>query len=82
VGADDRRVEDQDAEVGVAEDGRQRGEAAGLGPAVEPPPLAVPVPQPLGQVAPGDAGAGDIKDGVEEAAVILGESTGCDLRTM
>ena len=42
---DDRRVEDQDVtEVVVAEDSRQGGEAVGLGPAVEPPPLAVPAP--------------------------------------
>jgi hypothetical protein len=74
VGADHGRIEDQDIQVGVAHHGGHGGESTGLGPAVEPAPLAVPVAVPLGQVAPWDAGAGHVQDGVDEPAVVLSKA--------
>jgi hypothetical protein len=75
VGADGGGVEDQDVQIRVPK-GRQDGVPAPLlGPPVEPSPLAVGVPEPLGQVLPRDAGAGDIKDGVDESPVVAGDPT-------
>jgi hypothetical protein len=70
VGADGGGVEDQYVQVGVAQLGEDRVPAAFGRPAVEPPPLAVAVAQPLGQVGPGGAGAGDPEDRAEETAVV------------
>src|SRR5262245_23326616 len=71
VGPHGGGVEDQHVQVGVAQGRQDRVPAARLGPAVEPPPLAVAVAEALGQVGPGGAGTGDPQDGVEEAAVVL-----------
>ncbi len=46
----------------------------GLGPAVEPPPDGVGLDEPLGQVSPGDAGAADVQDGVDEEPIVLGDA--------
>jgi hypothetical protein len=73
VGPDDGRVEDQDVQFGVAEGGHDRVPPTFRGPAVEAPPLAVPVAQLLRQILPGDAGAGDVQDRVNEPAVVLGD---------
>jgi hypothetical protein len=73
VGADDGRVEQEDVQVRVAEGGQDRVPAALPGPAVEPPPLAVGTAEPLGEVGPRGAGAGDPEDGVEEPAVVFGD---------
>ena len=69
---DGGRVEDQQVEVGVAEGSQDRVPSPGLGPAVEAAPGAVPGPEPLREVAPGDAGAGDVQHGVDKEPVVPG----------
>jgi hypothetical protein len=74
AGAGGGGVEDEHVEVGVAQ-GRQDGIPSALpGPAVESPPGAVPAAEALGQVAPRDAGAGDVQDGIDEQAVVGGDA--------
>jgi hypothetical protein len=74
VGADGRRVEDQQIEIRVAQRGEDRVPAAGLGPAVEPPPDGVGLAESLGQVGPGDAGAADVQGGVDEEPIVPGDT--------
>ena len=76
MGADGGRVEDQDVQVRVPQRRQDRVPPPLGGPPVEPPPLAVPVPEPLGQVGPRDAGPGHVQDGVEEQTVIGGHPPG------
>lgn len=75
MGADNGGVQEEDVQVGVAEDGGRGGEPPGLGPPVEPPPLAAPVSQPWGQVPPRGARAGDPQDGARGPAVVLSDPT-------
>src|SRR5262249_11546808 len=73
VGADDGGVKDEPLQVVVLQRGKDLLPDALLGPAIEAPPLAVPLAQTLGQVTPGGAGLGDPQDGVEELAVVTGD---------
>jgi len=68
-------VEDQDVEVRVTQGREERVPATGPGPAVEASPDTIPVTEALGQVAPRHAGAGDVQDRVDEAAVVLRDAT-------
>jgi hypothetical protein len=43
VGPNDGGIQQEGIQVGIAEDGGQGFEPPGLGPPIEPPPLAVPV---------------------------------------
>ena len=45
-------------------------------PTIEPLPDRVPASEPLGEVAPRDAGLGDPEDGVDEEAIVLGRHAG------
>jgi hypothetical protein len=75
VGADDSRIENQDVQVRVAKDCGKSGKPATLGPAIKAPPLAVPVPESLGQIAPRGTGAGDPQDGIDELPIVVGDPT-------
>jgi hypothetical protein len=65
VGADGGGVEDQQVQLGLAQRRQDRVPEALGGPAVEPPPGAVPGAEPRRQVGPGDAGAGDVQGRAE-----------------
>jgi hypothetical protein len=74
VGADHGGVQDQPLQVGIAQDGHHpRPDALGR-PAVEAPPLAIPVAEPLGKITPRGARAGHPKDGIEESSVVFGDT--------
>jgi hypothetical protein len=75
VGANGRRVEDQNVEVGVPEGRQDRIPAALLGPPIEPTRHGVVLAESFGQVLPRNAGAGDVQDRVDEEPVILGDPT-------
>ena len=77
MGPDDRGIDQQVLQVGVASEGLQDAAPdARLSPAVEPLIGGVGRPEPGGQVGPGRAGAGYPEDGVEEQAVVLGRRSG------
>src|SRR3954451_16621815 len=73
MGPDDGGVQDEPLHVRVLEDLEHPSPDALLGPAVEPPPGAVPVAEVLGQVAPRGTRLGDPKDGIDEQAIVLGD---------
>ena len=73
VGADDGRVDENAVDLAELRVGRkqfeERAQAAGGEPAAEAVVDGVPVAELAGQVAPGDAGAGQIEQGLEEVPV-------------
>jgi hypothetical protein len=70
MGADRRRVEDQDVQVGITQSRQDWVPASLLGPPIEPTPLAVAFAQTLREILPRRPGAGDPQDRVDEPAVV------------
>jgi hypothetical protein len=75
VGTDRSGIHNQHVEIGVTQNRQDWVPASGLGPSVEPPPLAVAFAQAFGKILPGGSSAGNPQDGIDEASVILGDAT-------
>jgi hypothetical protein len=73
VGADDCRIKNQDVQIGIAKYLGNGGEPTAFGPAIEASPLAVPIPESLGQVTPRRASAGDPQDGIDKPPIVAGD---------
>ena len=76
MGPDHGAVEDEPLQIRVLQRLEYPEPHTLAGPAVEPPPGGVPVPEALGEVAPGGTGLGDPEDGVHEMTVVGGRDAG------
>jgi hypothetical protein len=77
VGADDRRVQEQGFQVGIAAEGLHDTEPnARIGPAVEPLEDRVPETETFGQVAPARPGPSDPEHGIAKEPIIPGRGAG------
>ena len=68
-------VQDQRVQVGLVEHGQDRVPAAFGGPTIEASPLAVAVTKTLGQIFPGNAGARDVQDRIDELPIVFGDAS-------
>src|ERR1700737_4372317 len=73
MGTDDGRIENQDVQIGVAKRRGDGCEPSVFGPAIEAPPLAVPIPKSLGQVAPRRPGPGDPQHSIDKLPIVIGD---------
>jgi hypothetical protein len=71
MGAHNAGVEDQDIEVRVAQQGKNRVPTTLGVPAIKASPDAVPLAKPLWQIGPRNTGSRDIQNSIDEEAIVL-----------
>ena len=71
---DDRRIKNQDIQIGVAKRLDDGGEPTVLRPPIESPPLAVPIPESFGQIAPRRSRARDPQNRIDKLPIVVGDS--------
>jgi hypothetical protein len=76
VGSDHGAVEDQPLQVGVLQLLEDPVPDALGGPAIEPSPDRIPVPEAFRKITPGSPGLGDPEDGIDKETVVRGGHTG------
>ena len=75
MGSDHGAVEDEPLQVRVFQLLEDPEPDSFGGPAIEPPPDRIPVPEAFGKITPGSPGLGDPEDGVDEKTVVRGSHT-------